>query len=178
MGSLRSTVHSQTFKLFSVAMLFLCLLTMLGLTKACSRRGPSCQVLKSTTTTTTTSVEGLLISGGGGREKSVEVYVPSTGCSCQLPDLPVGRWGHSMEDRRICGGGNWDSDTGTSCLSLTDEGIWNKTTTMLEDRKYHSSWASPSGLILLGGDSSPRTSEKIGEDGTSRNSFNLNYTTS
>ena len=44
-------------------------------------------------------------------------------------------------------------------------------------RYDHCSWASPSGLVLLGGDSSPRTTEKIQEDGTSSYSFTLKYDT-
>jgi len=130
-----------------------------------------------------TQSQGLIISGGypsGSVGKSVEVYVPSSGQHCELPDLPASIYGHTMEDRRICGGGYSDT-TRTSCLSLTEEGTWNKTATLLEERVDHSSWASPSGIILLGGrgysSSSSRTSEKIGEDGTSRYSFQLNYTT-
>ena len=42
-------------------------------------------------------------------------------------------------------------------------------------RYHHSSWASPSGLILLGGRGSKRTTEKIQEDGTSSYSFELKY---
>ena len=44
-------------------------------------------------------------------------------------------------------------------------------------RIRHSSWASPSGLILLGGTDSKKTSEKIQEDGTSSFSFELKYRT-
>ena len=45
-------------------------------------------------------------------------------------------------------------------------------------RYIYSSWASPSGMILLGGLFSRRTTEKIGEDGTSTYSFELKYNTS
>ena len=34
-------------------------------------------------------------------------------------------------------------------------------------REGHFSWASPSGVILMGGYSSPKTTEKIQQDGTS-----------
>ena len=46
-------------------------------------------------------------------------------------------------------------------------------------RAYHSSWDSPSGLILLGGVAvgSRRTSEKIQQDGVSSYSFELKYST-
>merc|ERR1712066_317884 len=74
----------------------------------------------------------------------------------------------------VCGGGPYFS-TETSCLTLID-GTWMTTTTLLEERWYHSSWASPSGVILLGGGSnSGRTSERIQEDGTSVSGFPLEY---
>ena len=46
-------------------------------------------------------------------------------------------------------------------------------------RRYHVSWASPSGTILMGGGGSGslRTSEKIDESGTSSYSFDLKYDT-
>ena len=42
-------------------------------------------------------------------------------------------------------------------------------------RYDHSSWDSPSGIILLGGLYSPRTTEKIQQDGSSSYSFELKY---
>ena len=44
-------------------------------------------------------------------------------------------------------------------------------------RRNHVSWASPKGTILMGGDYSLRTSEKIDESGTSSYSFDLEYNT-
>ena len=44
-------------------------------------------------------------------------------------------------------------------------------------RYYHCSWAAPSGLFLLGGAVSKRTTEKILENGTSSSSFELKYDT-
>ena len=44
-------------------------------------------------------------------------------------------------------------------------------------RYDHSSWDSPSGLILLGGWGSYRTTEKIQQDGGSSDSFELKYDT-
>merc|ERR1712130_996842 len=75
----------------------------------------------------------------------------------------------------VCGG--LYTDTWTSCLTLID-GTWQTTTTLLEGRFSHSSWASPSGVILLGGESystSRDTSERIQEDGTSVSGFPLEY---
>merc|ERR1719300_1802563 len=116
----------------------------------------------------------LIISGGEPQDSagnSVEVYVPSTGQHCQLPDLPGEKrdW-HTMEEMMVCGG----YYTRTSCLTLID-GTWQTTITLLDERDDHSSWASPSGVILLGGEGSPRTSERIQEDGTSVSGFPLEY---
>ena len=72
---------------------------------------------------------GLIISGGIWHSKSLELYEPSTGEHCQLPDLPDRRHGHSIEERVICGG----DYTLTSCLTLTSAG-WETTTDLLEER--------------------------------------------
>jgi len=121
----------------------------------------------------------LIISGGGPSSsvgQSVEVYVPSTGQHCQLPDLPAWRYHHSMEKMTLCGGVP-GSRTQTPCLTLTDVG-WEVTTTLLERRYYHVSWDSPAGVILMGGGGSSRkTTEKILQDGTSTASFDLKYPT-
>ena len=77
---------------------------------------------------------GLVISGGSPLDSAgstVEVFIPSTGQHCQLPDMPGDpRYGHTMEDLMVCGGGG---STGRSCLSLTD-GTWETTTTLVERR--------------------------------------------
>jgi len=126
----------------------------------------------------------LIISGGQPSDPSdsvsasVEVYVPSTGKHCQLPDLPDRRDRHTLENMMVCGG--YRSGTRKSCLTLTDA-VWEvTTTTLLEDRYYHVSWDSPAGVILMGGDGrygSPRTTEKILQNGTSTASFDLRYST-
>ena len=70
----------------------------------------------------------------------MEVFVPSTGHHCKLPDLPGRRDQHSMEERVVCGGFDGYGDSGesgavsTSCLSLTDNGTWENTATLLEER--------------------------------------------
>ena len=76
-----------------------------------------------------------MISGDYGSSsvgRTAEVYVPSTGQHCQLPDLPDSRVFHSQEVKRLCGGYE-STDIGTSCLTLTDDG-WQKTTGLLEIR--------------------------------------------
>ena len=77
-----------------------------------------------------------MISGGSPSSsvgKSVEVFVPSTGQHCTLPSLPTKRYRHTMEEMVVCGGGDNDSGTRTSCLTLTGDG-WETTTTLLDGR--------------------------------------------
>ena len=76
---------------------------------------------------------GLIISGGDDKDKSVEVFLPSSGQHCTLPDLPAKRYRHTMEEMVVCGGGDSGTSTRTSCLTLTDDG-WETTTTLLERR--------------------------------------------
>ena len=45
-------------------------------------------------------------------------------------------------------------------------------------RLYESSWASPSGVILMGDYDRPKTTEKILQDGSTTASFDLKYSTS
>ena len=73
----------------------------------------------------------MIITGGGPYDvsQSAEVYVPSTGQHCQLPDLPDNRLYHTSEKTTVCGG----VYTLTSCLTLTDDG-WERTTTLLDSR--------------------------------------------
>jgi len=123
--------------------------------------------------------KALIISGGGSPDsvdQSVEVYVPSTGQHCQLPDLPAGRWDHTMEKMTVCGGENY-YDFYTSCLTLTDAG-WEVTTTLPGYGRWdHSSWDSPAGVILMGGGGSLGTTDKILQDGSANASFPLKYDT-
>jgi len=143
------------------------------------KKGPSDSVVE--------TKPGLILSGGYPIDiagTAVEVFVPSTGQHCRLPSLPGGsRADHSINENIVCGGGPYNSDpnytghdeTRSSCVTLASDGTWLETTRLLEQRYHHSSWASPSGLILLGGRGSKRTTEKIQEDGTSSYSFELKY---
>ena len=65
--------------------------------------------------------------------KSVEVFVPSTGQQCELPDLPEPRYGHIQYKQTLCGGDDRDNIS-KSCISLDSGGKWVETTTLREDR--------------------------------------------
>ena len=66
-------------------------------------------------------------SGSGSAGYSPEIFVPSTGQHCQLAGLPAGRSFHSMESSLLCGGFGGK----TSCLTLTEEGTWEETASLL-----------------------------------------------
>ena len=80
-------------------------------------------------------ISALLITGGGGSAgNSVEVFIPSTGQHCHLPDIPGGvREGHTIEGVTLCGGDYMSTETKTSCLTFID-GTWETSTTLQEER--------------------------------------------
>ena len=95
---------------------------------------------------------------------------------CSLPDLPFGRDYHSQTGLEVCGG-NDANNTFKACLRFGG-GSWNPSHNLQEGRNLHSSWASPSGTVLLGGSGSPETTELL--DDTTGNSvmhFPLKYHT-
>ena len=118
------------------------------------------------------SVLAILLSGGDANNTRVEVFDPLTGQSCSLPAFPDGRWGHTMDKLFICGG-YYHSLT---CLSLLS-GEW-VATHVLHHRRYASnSWDTSQGLLILGGDDSPHTSEVVPAD-SNQQSFPMQYQTS
>ena len=60
----------------------------------------------------------------GSVGKKVEMFVPSTGHHCKMPDLPDYRYHHTLEAMTVCGGSYGDI-TKLSCQTLTD-GSWEK----------------------------------------------------
>merc|ERR1712179_235163 len=109
-----------------------------------------------TTTTPSPTQEGLLISGGDSSGTLVEVYNPVTDQSCVLPSLPCEMTAHTMDNLTICGG--WK--TQTTCISFTS-GKWVASHTLGESRWHHNSWGTEEGMLLLGGEESPDTTENI-----------------
>ena len=129
--------------------------------------------------------EGILVTGGGG--KSVEMFVPSSGSTCLLGDLPDRRRFHTLEGGLLCGGGvamfpPWP-DTLGNCLTLdTTTGKWHESHNLTRHRGYHVSWSLHQDVILIGGYqgfslSSSRTSELVRPDGTVQEMFALQYRT-
>ena len=125
------------------------------------------------------------MTGGGG--KSVEMFVPSSGATCQLGDLPDRRRFHTLDGVLLCGGGvsmfpPWPHTLG-NCLTLnTTTGKWHESHNLTMYRGYHVSWSHHQDVILMGGYqgfslSSSRTSELVRPDGTVQEMFALQYRT-
>ena len=128
--------------------------------------------------------EGILITGGqnckgggsqcqdGGRNsqpfKSVEAYNPHIKKICKLPDLPEPRYAHTVCGGLLC--------SERSCLKLGPLGFVKATVSLQQKRLYHLCWNVPEGVLLLGGDSSPLTTELVLRDGSaSVSKFDLSY---
>ena len=123
----------------------------------------------------------ILITGGWNKETggspltSAEIYNPATGEGCSLPQLPEERHYHSQDGGLGCGGKSrfttgWYED----CIEWTPaSGTWTKHN-ISEKRLGHVSWATPSGVWLIGGTYSTRSTEKVGSPGES---FDLKYDT-
>ena len=116
-------------------------------------------------------VPALIITGGHGEDgplSSVEAFVPGLTKSCFLPSLPVKTEGHTQDQLTLCGGLNSQQ----TCYNFT-EGSWTKTVSLSEERRDHSSWRSPEGLILIGGEGegSDNSSELITDSGLSKPGF-------
>merc|ERR1711892_755721 len=119
--------------------------------------------------------EAILLSGGIYTYDNVEVFSPSTGLSCSLPSLPDSRYGHTMDSTFICGGGNPPS----TCLTFSS-GKWI-TSQRITSRYAHTSWETEQGVVLMGGDDHPTTSEivQMGEEQGQQGepSFPMKYST-
>jgi len=92
---------------------------------------------------------------------------------CGLPALPDNRWGHSQNGFVTCGG-FFSTNTRKSCLTFAD-GEWQQSHyPLLEERYWFSSWqTSNGGIVLIGSNGSPYTSEVIDADGNTESGFDL-----
>ena len=120
-----------------------------------------------------------LISGGWkdghGDLNSAEIFNPGTNTSCSLPPLPEGRYRHNQQ---ACGGGRSDAPETLTCVKWSPaSGTWNESHTLTQKRAGHVSWATSSGVYLIGGWYSLRTSEKVKLNGSVEEGFSLKYDT-
>ena len=116
----------------------------------------------------------LLVTGGysTGSRTSVELLSSDGTRLCSLPNLPAGRSQHSQTGLVACGGGFSRSSERKSCVTFA-AGRWKKTHTLGQKRYAHTSWASPRGVMIMGGRDSRRTTELLTDNGHTTPSFNL-----
>jgi len=113
---------------------------------------------------------GILIAGGYEAFQSTELFLPKTGKTCSLADLPDGsRAEHSLDqltdagDVVLCGGLSYTAAP-KSCIKFdmsSPSGEWTKYAATTDRRWWHSSWVSSAGLVLMGGHGAPATSEIV-----------------
>ena len=115
----------------------------------------------------------------GGRENGHEKYLTSVELLlmngtrlCALPDLPGARHHHSQSGPLTCGGVSGSHSEYTSCVTFSG-GSWQQTHTLGKYRVGHTAWASPRGVLLMGGAYSGRTTELLNDNGSTTASFNL-----
>ena len=117
-----------------------------------------------------------MVTGGNGATDSVQTSVEllsSNGTRlCSLPNLPEKKWQHSQTGVLACGGGSGSAYK--SCFKFADS-RWKKSHTMGTSRYGHTGWASPQGVLLIGGtDTQSQTSaELLTDNGGATPSFTL-----
>ena len=122
----------------------------------------------------------VLITGGSSSPRdTAELYLPSTGVSCALPQLPNERFYHTVDSKGLlCGGGA--TSTRNTCLQWSpDNGTWEDQLTLSISRSDHVSWTpGPDiGTYLMGGAYSGLTTTLIKPDGNQEPGFVLKHVT-
>ena len=106
---------------------------------------------------------------------SAEIYLPDSNTSCILPNLLLRRYGHTQDGDLVCG--SWISDPQFRYCSKWTNGVWNPSHSFKEWRVGHVSWATKSGVYIMGGIFGQKTSELLKEDGSVEEGFDLKYET-
>ena len=123
---------------------------------------------------------GIIITGGSGdyyhgTGVSVEVLRANGSSWCSLPDMPQDRQEHTQSGLVACGG--FDHSSRASCVTFAN-GSWIQSHHLQEERADHTSWVSPSGLVLMGGQFSSYNTELLSDiTGDSAEHFPLRYET-
>ena len=123
---------------------------------------------------------GIIITGGSGdyyhgTGVSVEVLRANGSSWCSLPDMPQDRQEHTQSGLVACGG--FDHSSRASCVTFAN-GSWSQSHHLQEERADHTSWVSPSGLVLMGGQFSSYNTELLSDiTGDSAEHFPLRYET-
>ena len=123
--------------------------------------------------------DAVLITGSwNSPSNTAELYHPSSGVSCALPQLPDYRYYHTMESSGLLCGGTATRDT---CLQWSpDTGTWEDLQLTLDvERRDHVSWTlgTEVGTYLMGGGYRGKTTTLIKPDGSQEPGFDLKYDT-
>ena len=106
-----------------------------------------------------------------GSRTSVELLSSDGTRLCSLPNLPAVRKYHSQTGLITCGGGGGSEMK--SCVTFS-AGRWKKTHTLGHKWYGHTAWASPRGVLLIGGGIRWRTTtELLTDNGDTTPFFNL-----
>ena len=123
------------------------------------------------------NLSGIIITSGDFPSSTEVLELDLSPSSCSLPPLTGRRDdGHTQTGLTACGGSWNEAASKRSCVTLSG-GIWNVSHTLVHERYGHCAWETDSGIILLGGYSSPKSSEILKEDGGSVELFTLKYNT-
>ena len=96
------------------------------------------------------NISVFMVTGGAGASSvSVELLSSNGTRLCSLPNLTMQRYQHSQTGLLSCGGGT-GGDVETTCETFAD-GRWKKSHTLGTRRQGHTAWASPQGVLLMGG---------------------------
>ena len=113
--------------------------------------------------------------GGTATSTSVELLSSNGTRLCSLPNLTVQRYHHSQTGLLSCGGGGDILHPGgdmKTCETFVD-GRWQKSHTLGQSRYAHTAWASPQGVLLMGGTESSSTTELLNDNGHTTPSFTV-----
>jgi len=135
---------------------------------------PTTSAQNVTTSTNASREKGQVVVGGmdDGRNKlsSIELFPRPLSDSCSIPQLPQGRYGHSLSLLSggrlvVCGGSGFDFDRFNyfdSCISwVAGNTSWTHFYTMSVARWGHTAWTPtslPDSIVLLGGRDGGRAS--------------------
>ena len=121
------------------------------------------------------------MTGGTHTETSAELISTNGSSICELPTMSKLKYSHTQSGLTACGGRRQEAaeiDTRRNCIKF-EAGSWTTLTDNLVEERYgHSSWITSNGdILLMGGYSSPTTTEIVYQNGTSIRSFDLKYDT-
>ena len=129
----------------------------------------------------------VLVTGGWGeggrlerRLDSVELLNMDGTWNCPMSPLPKPTYTHTQTGPIVCGGDNGSGMMMMACFTFISGDVnWEKTHTLAKPRWGHSAWASPQGIMMLGGwdNRAWTTSEILLENGDTKLGFRLKYDT-